>query len=139
MNEDDPPPNLTGAPVAGRVAEGQSPGWRVTLSEAASDDLYVFLSFQQPVSGPELSTVDVPADWAREAMIVDPEVERTLSAAEGYLLVVVPAGETSFDVTVPTVDDGRAEGEERIRLVADPLADEPLPQPVELTGSVVDG
>ena len=135
--DDDPAPTLTVTPIADRVTEGTALRWRVALSAPALTPLYIVLSVQPPASGTELSTTDVPAEWVQNVLFADPLPERPLSAAQGYLFVEVPAGETGFEVTVPTVVDDLAESAEQIRLTVEPFTVDPLPEPVELTGSVL--
>ena len=135
--DDDPAPTLTVTPIADRVTEGTALRWRVTLSAPALTPLYIVMSVQPPASGTELSTTDVPAEWVQNVLFADPLPERPLSAAQGYLFVEVPAGETGFEVTVPTVVDDLAESAEQIRLTVEPFTVDPLPEPVELTGSVL--
>lgn len=101
-------------PVLDRVAEGGTLTWRLTLTPAAAIDLYLPLTFLPVDTGPELSTTDLPADWVTSDLRVDPLPERALSQSNGDLGPTVPAGDTEFDVLIPTSTDAVVEGEEHL-------------------------
>ncbi|WP_374050238.1 hypothetical protein [Streptomyces roseicoloratus] len=139
---DDPMPKVTLTPVADDVAEGAALTWRVTLSEAADADIMGGVSFLPVSGGAELSTADLDPEWVRDTYGDVPEPARPLSRPEyedAYASFAVPAGETTAELRVPTVEDGTAEPAESLR--ARPFwydADwERVPGP-EFTGTVRD-
>ncbi|MGW4567090.1 hypothetical protein ACWEN3_33425, partial [Streptomyces sp. NPDC004561] len=138
VHDDDPAPTTTVTPLADRVTEGQSLKWRVSLSGTADVDMGVLFGVA-PVSGPELSTKDVPARWLRDTSGASPDPERPLSKVDGlYLWVNVPAGRTSADVAVPTVKDRVAEPTESVRFQQiDPRTGTPQSGGLVLSGSVL--
>lgn len=140
VTDDDPMPAVAVLPVADRVTEGRPLTWRVTLSAPADADLWLVFDVQ-PVSGAaELSTVDVDPDWFTEYTGESPLPGRPLSSVDYFgVPVLVPAGEPSADLTVPTVKDTVTEPDEQVRLREEP-ADEsggPPEGPV-ITGTVLD-
>ncbi|MEV5880599.1 hypothetical protein AB0L75_41785 [Streptomyces sp. NPDC052101] len=139
VHDDDPAPTMTVTPLADRVTEGQSLKWRVSLSEAV--DVGMSADFVAvPAPAPELSTKDVPARWLRDTAGANPDPERPLSKVGGlYLWTDIPAGRTSADITLPTVDDGVKEPAESVRFQQiDPQTGAPRPDGLVLTGSVRD-
>ncbi|MFI1018759.1 hypothetical protein [Streptomyces sp. NPDC020965] len=109
---DDPIPTITVAPVTDSVTEGGKLTWRIRLSQPA--DTYFMTRFVfGPTGGPELSTKDVDPAWLPEISL-DPDPERSLSGAE--LWVHIPEGETSVDVSIPTIADALTEPEESLRM-----------------------
>ncbi|MFH9725407.1 alpha/beta hydrolase family protein [Streptomyces sp. NPDC017254] len=139
---DDKMPTVSVTPVAGDVTEGAPLTWRVTLSAAADADIMGGVTFLPPAGGTELSTADVPRAWLEENLGEVPQTVTPLSGIEHgglYLGATVPAGETSAQVSVPTVKDGAAEPAEsvRARLTTYDGSWEPLPGP-EFTGTVRD-
>ncbi|MGX2995285.1 hypothetical protein JNUCC64_13480 [Streptomyces sp. JNUCC 64] len=118
VKDDDPRPGVTVRRVATRVAEGAPLVWRVSLSDPADVDTLGVAFRVGPVSGgAELSTKDVERGWLDRNFGVSPDPERPLSRLDDpYVSVVVPAGETSVDVAVPTVRDTVTEGTETLRM-----------------------
>ncbi|MDF3299003.1 hypothetical protein [Streptomyces tropicalis] len=140
VRNDDPRPTVTATPVAGRVTEGRSLTWRLTLSAAADTGVPLAFAVRPVPHGPELSTRDVDPRWLREVSGASPTPERPLSKVPGLTLrLSVPAGRRSADLAVPTVRDRVREHPESVRLQA--VDDEGRPQPggPVLTGTVVDG
>ncbi|MFB7506624.1 hypothetical protein [Streptomyces broussonetiae] len=138
VHDDDPAPTMTVTPVAGRVTEGQSLIWRLSLSQAVDVDMSAMFT-AVPGTGPELSTKDVPARWLRDTAGVEPDPERPLSKAGLYLWVDIPAGKSSVDITVPTVEDKVKEPAESVRFQqADMASGEPESGGLVLNGSVLD-
>ncbi|MFJ3305399.1 hypothetical protein ACIPSA_20200 [Streptomyces sp. NPDC086549] len=138
VRNDDPAPKITVTPLAGRVTEGKTLKWRLSLSETADIDLSAAFA-AVPVTGQELSTKDVDPHWFQETTGASPDPERPLSKTGIYLWVNVPAGKTSADVTVPTVTDRVDEPEESVRFQQ--TSDEtgaPLPDGLVLDGTVLD-
>jgi hypothetical protein len=116
VTDDDPAPEVTVSPVAETVAEGGTLSWRVTLSEPAEAWIYVYAETLAPATAPELSSTDVDPEWFFSMTGEEPEPSRPLS--ETYLqpyAEVVP-GETTSDLTIPTIADDLAEPDEQIRL-----------------------
>ncbi|MEJ3744444.1 hypothetical protein WEI85_14250 [Actinomycetes bacterium KLBMP 9797] len=108
--ENDPMPEITVEPVATRVAEGESLTWRVRLSAVADTYLWTTHTVLPPAAGPELSTTDVDPDWLRWETGEEPLPSRPLSQVGGFTLVgVVPTGELTGEMTVPTITDAVAE------------------------------
>jgi len=140
VSDDDPAPTVTVTPLADRVTEGGSLSWRITMSAPAASFVYVPLTILPPTSGTELSTTDVPEDWVFEQLFVDPLPSRPLSeaTAQSFLAVYFPEGSTEAEVTVPTVADDLVEGEEILRVDVGSIDGSPLPQPLEVTGTVID-
>lgn len=136
--EDDPMPEITVSPVADDVTEGQPLRWKATLSEPADVDLGVSLGVLPVADGPELSTKDVDPQWLRDHAGEIPAGEVPLSKLEYFALwAPVPPGQTSAELTVPTVRDRVAEPAER--LVLQPTDDNGEPHGPTLTGTVRDG
>ena len=55
-----------------------------------------------------------------------------------YVNPNVPAGHGSVELSIPTVTDDLVEGEEALPLLLEPLAWPPPPEPLVLTGTVID-
>ncbi|GAA3094806.1 hypothetical protein GCM10017687_01490 [Streptomyces echinatus] len=129
---------MTVTPVAGKVTEGRSLKWRVSLSEPVDVDMSALFQVA-PATAPELSTKDVPARWLRDISGAKPDPERPLSKVDGlYLWADVPAGRTSVDVVLPTVKDRVREATEKVRFrQTDPRTGEPQAGGLELSGSVL--
>ncbi|AOR30240.1 hypothetical protein BFF78_03455 [Streptomyces fodineus] len=140
VHDDDPAPAMTVTPVAGRVTEGQSLKWRVSLAEAADVGMSAMFAVM-PATAPELSTKDVPARWLRDTAGAKPDPERPLSTVDGlYLAVDIPPGRTSADITLPTVKDRVAEPAESVRFQeVDLNTGKPKSGGLVLSGSVLDG
>jgi hypothetical protein len=139
VEEDDPAPTMTAAPLDDDVTEGGTLSWRITLSEPVSQAVYPFLTFLPPAPGPELSTTDLPPAWVYDNLFVDPEPSRPLSAAEALFSATIEPGTTQADVTIPTARDGVPEGAERVRMRLEALGEPAPPTLPELTGVVRDG
>ncbi|KUO02849.1 hypothetical protein [Streptomyces caeruleatus] len=136
---DDPVPSIGVTPVADRVAEGKALKWRVTLSAAADVEVGGMLAVVPVTQGRELSSKDVAPDWLQDSSGASPDPERPLSEVEGLSLwVSVPAGRTSAEVTVPTIEDAVAEPAESVRLRLADDSGEPVPGAPAVTGTVVD-
>ncbi|MFF8847102.1 alpha/beta hydrolase family protein [Streptomyces sp. NPDC015127] len=132
---DDPMPRITVAPVADKVTEGQPLTWRVSLSAPADVEISTTLAVMPVPGGSELSTKDVDPEWLKEMAGEVPDGEVPLSRLEYFSLwASVPAGQTSAEVTVPTVRDQVAEPAEYVRL--QPTGDDGEPQGPALTGTV---
>ncbi|MEX0167885.1 alpha/beta hydrolase family protein [Streptomyces sp. LMG1-1-1.1] len=138
---DDTMPTVTLTPVADDVTEGSSLTWRVSLSTAADIDVFGNVSFLPVTTGTELSTADVDPAWLERQLghVPDPVVSLSEAAASSGLAlgVNIPAGQTSTEVTVPTVRDALAEPAESLRaaLTTYDGSWEPVPGP-EFTGTV---
>ncbi|MEU8033844.1 hypothetical protein AB0C13_35440 [Streptomyces sp. NPDC049099] len=139
VHDDDPAPAMTVTPVDGRVTEGHSLKWRLSLSKAVDVDMSAMFAVV-PATAPELSTKDVPARWLRDTAGAKPDPERPLSKVAGLTLWVdIPAGRTSADITVPTVKDRVREQTESVRFQQiDVQTGEPRPDGLVLSGSVLD-
>ncbi|WP_217206847.1 hypothetical protein [Streptomyces sp. AC550_RSS872] len=136
---DDPVPTLAVAPVADRVTEGKPLKWRVALSAAADVEVGAMLAVVPVTDGRELSSKDVDPAWLQDSSGASPDPERPLSEVEGLSLwVSVPAGETSAEVTVPTLKDAVTEPAESVRLRLTDDSGEPVPGAPVVTGTVVD-
>lgn len=140
VEDDDPEPTMTVAPVADRVTEGQALTWRVTLSAAADVEMWASYIVRPVTDGAELSTTDVDPAWFTDITGESPLPERALSSVDFlYVGATVPAGELTADLTVPTVKDTVAEPDELLRLQQETYDEEGNPQegPV-VTGTVLD-
>jgi hypothetical protein len=116
VRNDDPKPAITLTPVAGRVTEGGTLTWRVTLSAPAETSIVAWSEPKAPASGTELSSTDVDPQWFREQTGEEPEPARPLSQTWVQPYVWLEPGETTEDVTVPTITDDVAEGPEVVEL-----------------------
>ncbi|MGW8768399.1 hypothetical protein ACWGN5_38655 [Streptomyces sp. NPDC055815] len=139
---DDAPPTVRLTPVTGDVTEGSALSWKVTLSEPADVEVSGEILLKPVTDGPELSTADLDPAWVEAQFGEVPNPAKPLSGVtEGgtRLWLSVPAGETSAQVTVPTVRDGVAEPAESLRaqLFTYDETWEPVPGP-EFTGTVRD-
>ncbi|MFF7355923.1 hypothetical protein ACFZA1_25235 [Streptomyces filipinensis] len=139
VHDDDPAPAMTVTPVAGRVTEGHALKWRLSLSKAVDVDMSALFAVA-PATAPELSTKDVPARWLEETAGAKADPERPLSKVGGLTLWAdIPAGQTSADITVPTVADRVREQAESVRFrQLDMQTGEPRPDGLVLSGSVRD-
>ena len=136
--DDDPAPVVDAAPVTDQVSEGDALVWRFTLSEAAGSDVSVAITFVAPPEGDELSSTGVPSDWYRSTTgrYELPSEPFSVGTFTGY--VTIPAGETSFDVRMPTVPDDLDEARESVRFEVGTVDGAPRPEPLVLTGTVTD-
>ncbi|MEU6486141.1 hypothetical protein [Streptomyces sp. NPDC046887] len=116
---DDPMPKVTVRPVAASVTEGAALTWRASLSAPADVDISAFGKLE-PVTGgrPELSTADVDREWLAELVGEVPGTPVPLSRLDASLWLNIPAGQTSGELTVPTVKDTVAEPVEHVRIAA---------------------
>ncbi|MFI2738264.1 hypothetical protein [Streptomyces sp. NPDC018711] len=115
---DDTMPAMRLTPVADDVTEGSALRWRVTLSEPADVEISGGILLKPVTDGQELSTKDVDPAWLEANFGEKPDPARPLSATvEGdtSLWLSVPAGQTTAEVSVPTVRDGAAEPTESLR------------------------
>lgn len=137
--DDDPMPKVKVTPLAENVTEGQPLKWRVTLSARADAEIVAGFIIQPVSGGPELSTTDVDPRWLDSVFGATPAPERPLSKAveEPWIAGVVPAGQLTTEVSVPTRTDGVNEPEESLRMQLFTLDEawEPQPGPV-FTGKV---
>ncbi|MFE0257582.1 hypothetical protein [Streptomyces sp. NPDC059010] len=139
VENDDPMPSLSIAPIADRVSEGKPLKWRVSLSAVADTDLGGTFTLLPVTDGPELSTKDVDPRWLLENSGQSPDPERPLSKVDGLSPgVSIPAGRTTAELVVPTLRDGVAEQPESVRLRLDDDSGEPQPGAPVVTGTVVD-
>ncbi|MBK3573123.1 hypothetical protein JHN63_04665 [Streptomyces sp. MBT65] len=136
---DDPMPTFTVLPVADRVTEGQPLKWKVTLSTPADVELNPSFIVQPVATGPELSTLDVDPQWLGENSGEEPAPERPLSQVTNlFLWTTVPAGQSSTEISLPTVKDQVTEQPESVRFVAVDDNGNPRSGGPELTGTVLD-
>ncbi|MFC9596240.1 alpha/beta hydrolase family protein [Streptomyces sp. NPDC056944] len=139
---DDAMPTVRLTPVADDVTEGSPLSWRLTLSAPADVEIAGGILLKPVTDGPELSTADLDPAWVEAHFGEVPHPARPLSGViEGgtSLWLSVPAGETTAQVTVPTVRDGEAEPTESLR--AAPFTYDESWEPVlgpEFTGRVRD-
>ncbi|MFF0473651.1 hypothetical protein [Streptomyces sp. NPDC004284] len=115
---DDAMPTMRLTPVADDVAEGSALSWRVTLSGPADVDISGGVLLKPVTSGQELSTKDVDPAWLEANFGEKPDPLRPLSKTvegETSLWLSVPAGQTTTEVSVPTVRDGATEPTESLR------------------------
>jgi hypothetical protein len=135
---DDPEPTLTLTPIADRVTEGSVLTWRLTLSTEADSPFFRLIRPRPPTGGPELSSTDVDPEWFRQNTYgpEDPLPSRPLSTTSLLAFVVVPPGQLSADVTVPTVTDTEAEPDELVLLNL--LAWPPGGREFDVVGTVTD-
>ncbi|MEU9609244.1 hypothetical protein [Streptomyces sp. NPDC048057] len=115
VRNDDPAPEVTVTPVADSVTEGQRLTWKVQLSQPADTGVETPFAFLPADGGPELSTKDVDENWFADQFGLSADPERPLSTDGPFLWNVVPEGETSLEVSVPTVTDALVEPEESLR------------------------
>ncbi|MFI6097217.1 alpha/beta hydrolase family protein [Lentzea sp. NPDC051213] len=136
VRNDDPAPVVSVVPVADSVKEGGSLTWKLTLSEAA-DSGVIFAGLPiAPAGATELSTTDVDAEWFSNNSGEEVAPSRPLSSTGMYLWIYIPPGQTSFEVTVPTLVDSDAEGEEQVRWKFE--GQQPSGVTLEVTGKVAD-
>ncbi|MFS8096414.1 hypothetical protein LFM09_04670 [Lentzea alba] len=136
VKNDDPVPTVSVAPVADNVKEGSPLTWRVTLSEAADSPIVFVGKPVAPASGMELSTTDVDAQWFLRNSGEQALPSRPLSSTRLQVLAFVNPGETTYDVTVPTVVDSDTEAEESVRFKFEGRS--PAGPGFEVTGKVAD-
>ncbi|MGW0548528.1 hypothetical protein [Streptomyces altiplanensis] len=134
---DDPVPEITVEPVAGKVTEGQPLTWRVSLSAPADVEMTKTLRIVPVPDRSELSTKDVDPQWLLDLTDEVPDGAVPLSRLDyAYLWASVPAGQTGAEVTVPTIRDQVAEQTEYVGLRS--TDDEGEPHGPLLTGTVLD-
>ncbi|MFD3943816.1 hypothetical protein [Streptomyces sp. NPDC058579] len=141
---DDAKPTVTVTPVADDVTEGKPLTWRVNLSAPADVEVGGVLELLPVTGGPELSSADVAPSWLEQFFGAVPNPPKPLSALgwEGEpasLWADVPAGQTSVEVSIPTVADALSEPTETLRARLTTYDDnwDPHHGP-EFTGSVRD-
>ncbi|MFD5830455.1 hypothetical protein [Lentzea sp. NPDC060358] len=134
VRDDDPAPKLTVTPVADSVVEGGVLKWRLTLSEAADAPFTLGGLPVAPEGATELSTTDVNGTWFQQNSGESALPSRPLSASQLALYVVIAPGQTSIEVTVPTVTDAEAESEEQVRVQFEGLS--PTGTDFEVIGKV---
>nr|WP_245695059.1 hypothetical protein [Streptomyces antibioticus] len=138
VQNDDPEPVITLAPVTDRVTEGETLKWRLSLNEPAAVDIWAPLRVLPVTDGAELSTKDVDPQWLLDYSGDVPDPERSLSQANLWVWINIPAGRTSTDFDVVTIRDQVAEPTESMRLALTDDDAEPLPDRPVLTGTVLD-
>ncbi|MFJ4682332.1 hypothetical protein [Streptomyces sp. NPDC088789] len=138
VQNDDPMPTVTVTPVADAVTEGRGLTWKVALSEPADVPIETRFSLLPVREGPELSTKDVDQDWLSQQLGETADPERPLSTGDPSLWVSVPEGETSTEVTVPTITDTLTEPEESLRMQVHILKEYEWLEGPLLTGRVTD-
>ncbi|MFD3840064.1 hypothetical protein ACFWWC_28010 [Streptomyces sp. NPDC058642] len=138
VENDDPEPVITLTPVADRVSEGETLKWRLSLAEPAAVDIWQPVRVLPVTDGAELSTKDVDPQWLMDYAGDVPDPERPLSRANLWVWTNIPAGSTSADFDVVTIQDQLAEPTESLRLALTDDDAEPLPDRPVLTGTVLD-
>lgn len=138
VENDDPEPVITLTPVADRVSEGETLKWRLSLAEPAAVDIWQPVRVLPVTDGAELSTKDVDPQWLMDYAGDVPDPERPLSRANLWVWTSIPAGSTSADFDVVTIQDQLAEPTESLRLALTDDEAEPLPDRPVLTGTVLD-
>ncbi|MET0419716.1 MAG: hypothetical protein ABW022_27175, partial [Actinoplanes sp.] len=113
---DDPEPVLTVEPVTARVAEGGVLTWRFTLSAPSETPYFVITQPRAPAAGVELSTTDVDPDWFFQHAFQPAEPSRPLSGTYVIAYADIQPGETTGEMTIPTVTDTLAEPDEVVEL-----------------------
>ncbi|MCX5561164.1 hypothetical protein [Streptomyces sp. NBC_00038] len=136
---DDPEPAITLTPVKDQGVEGDTLTWRISLSEPADADIWQPVLVLPVTEGAELSTKDVDPQWLMDYGGDLPDPERSLSEADLWAWMNIPAGATGVDFIVPTVKDQLTEPAESVRLALTDYEAEPLPGHPVVTGTVVDG
>ncbi|MFI8521842.1 alpha/beta hydrolase family protein [Streptomyces sp. NPDC085481] len=137
---DDPMPRVGVTPVAADVTEGGALTWRVTLSGPADAEIYGAIEFLPVTGGTELSTADIDPKWLEEHVGNVPDPPLPVSQAlEGGVGVVIPAGRTRTEVSIPIAKDGVGEPKESLRAVLTTYDEawEPVRGP-EFAGTVSD-
>ncbi|MFC8342942.1 hypothetical protein [Streptomyces sp. NPDC057280] len=138
VQNDDPEPVITLAPVTDRVTEGGTLTWRLSLAEPAAVDIWTPVRVLPVADGAELSTKDVDPQWLLDYSGDVPDPERPLSRANLWVWLNIPAGHLSTDFDVVTIRDQVAEPTESMRLALTDDDAEPLPDRPVLTGTVLD-
>ena len=116
VRDDDPAPRVTAEPVSDSVVEGGTLRWRITLSDAIEDRLFVTAAVKPPGDDPQLSTTDVDPAWLAEAGNYPAEPSRPLSDLEGFAVWTAFAPDRlTAELTVPTIGDALPEPVERVR------------------------
>ncbi|MGW8992973.1 alpha/beta hydrolase family protein [Streptomyces zhihengii] len=133
--EDDPMPKVSLRPVAADVTEGKPLTWRISLSEPADVEIPVVAELTAVPDGrAELSSADVDQDWLRMLVEEIPNPAVPLSELDYRTLwTTVPAGDTTTELTVPTVRDRLREPVEYVRLQLIDDEGSPTGQPFEGT------
>ncbi|MER5748814.1 hypothetical protein [Streptomyces sp. NPDC002088] len=110
----------------------------MSLSEAADTELKASFMVRPGPEGAELSTKDVDPNWLSDTSGESPDPERPLSKVDYlYLWVSIPAGQTSAELSLPTVKDQLTEPAESVRFQWVDDSGEPGDGPV-LTRTVLD-
>ncbi|MFI1016121.1 hypothetical protein [Streptomyces sp. NPDC020965] len=137
VENDDPMPTITVAPVTDSITEGRKLTWRVELSQPADTGINMSFAFLPVSGGTELSTKDVAPEWLADlGLPADPE--RALSTDAALMWLWLPAGETSTEVSVPTVTDTLTEPDESLRMRMSYLKEYEWVEGPLLTGKVTD-
>ncbi|MFI1510576.1 hypothetical protein [Streptomyces sp. NPDC020597] len=135
---DDPEPVANLSPLADRVTEGATLTWRLSVEAPAAADIWQPVRVLAATEGAELSTKDVDPQWLKDSSGDLSDPERPLSRTHLWVWLRIPAGSTSVDFVVPTVNDQVTEPTESIRVALTDRNAEPLPDRPVLTGTVLD-
>ncbi|ROQ81518.1 hypothetical protein EDD95_1092 [Streptomyces sp. CEV 2-1] len=137
VENDDPMPTVSVTPVADSVTEGQKLTWKVALSQPADTTIETRFDLMPVNEGTELSTKDVDEEWL-SGLGESADPERPLSTDSPSLWASVPKGETSTEVSVPTVTDALTESQESLRMQVYILKENEWLEGPLLTGKVTD-
>ncbi|WP_208720006.1 hypothetical protein [Amycolatopsis circi] len=136
VENDDPAPKLSVGQSDVSVVEGGALKWPIGLSTVADSQISVLGEVKAPKTGPELMTSDVDPKWLIEHG-VDPEKTQPLSETGLTVVVQIPAGETSGDLTIPTLRHAGAEPAKHVLVHVTGEPKESGPD-VDVTGTVTD-
>ena len=138
VNDDDPAPTLSVAPVADHVTEGGTLTWRFRLSAVTETNIFVVGYPQAPATGAELSSTDVDPQWFVDNAYQEPEPSRPLSSTWLSPWAAIPAGELTGDLTVPTRTDAEAEPAEVVDFTFETYGWADPPELDRVIGTVTD-
>jgi len=111
--DDDPMPQVTVAPVAKTVSEGERAEWRVRLDKSVDYDLFVL---GRVVAGPkpELAGTDVPDSWLDRHGETDVGDTKPLHRLHVYVFERVRRGQREAILSIPIARDGVREPRESV-------------------------
>ncbi|MFE3174331.1 hypothetical protein ACFXPA_13350 [Amycolatopsis sp. NPDC059090] len=136
VENDDPAPKASVGQPDVSTAEGGALTWPIGLSTAADSEISVLGEVKAPKTGPELMTSDVDPKWLIEHGI-DPEKKQPLSETGLTVVLQIPAGKTSGDLTIPTLRHAGADPAKHVLLHVTGEPKESGPD-VDVTGTVTD-
>lgn len=113
--DDDPTPKLRIKAASRRIEAGETATWTISMAKPVDYDMFVSARIVRGPS-PTLAADDVPASWFRKHVGIGAEPGKALWSYRPSLFEQLRTGDTSVELTVPTVAGAAAEGRKSITL-----------------------